>query len=80
MIDPRLQLYSGNTLLRENDNWNGDPLLVSIGNSVGAFEVTNRQSQDAMILMTLQPGSYTAQVSGGNNGTGVALVEVYEVP
>jgi hypothetical protein len=37
------------------------------------------------MLVTLAPGNYTAQVSGNeNNGstspTGVALVEIYEVP
>ena len=26
------------------------------------------------------PGSYTAQVSGLNNATGIALVEIYELP
>jgi hypothetical protein len=28
----------------------------------------------------LPPGTYTAQVTGLNNTTGVALVEIYEVP
>jgi hypothetical protein len=32
------------------------------------------------LLLTLPPGQYTAIVSGGNADTGVALVEVYEVP
>jgi hypothetical protein len=31
-----------------------------------------------MLLLTLPPGSYTAQVTGP--GAGTALVEVYEVP
>lgn len=30
--------------------------------------------------MMLQPGQYSAQVSGVNSTTGVALVEIYEVP
>jgi len=80
LADPRLQLFSGSTLVRENDNWNGDQLLVGLGNTVGAFEIADRQSRDAMLLLTLAPGSYTARVGGANNGTGVALVEVYEVP
>jgi hypothetical protein len=37
-------------------------------------------SKDAALLVTLQPGVYSAQVSGVGNTTGVALVEVYEVP
>lgn len=81
LADPRLQLFAGGgATLRENDNWNGEQLLVNMGNNVGAFEIADRQSRDAMLLVTLPPGSYTAQVSGANNGTGVALVEVYEVP
>ena len=28
---------------------------------------------------TLPPGNYTAQVSGANGSTGVALVEIYEL-
>ena len=37
-------------------------------------------SRDSVLLVTLEPGSYTAQVSGVGNTTGVALVEIYEVP
>jgi hypothetical protein len=47
--------------------------------SVGAFALAT-QSRDAAVLATLPPGSYTVQVSGASGGTGVALVEVYEVP
>ena len=32
------------------------------------------------MVVTLPPGSYTAEVTGANSTTGVALVEVYEVP
>jgi hypothetical protein len=47
--------------------------------SVGAFALAT-QSRDAALVATLPPGSYTAQVSGAGGTTGVALVEVYEVP
>ena len=30
--------------------------------------------------MTLPPGAYSAQLSGANSGTGIGLIEVYEVP
>ena len=36
--------------------------------------------KDAMILVTLPPGGYTAQVSGVATASGIALVEVYEIP
>lgn len=81
LADPRLQLFTGaTTIVRENDNWGGTPLLVDLGRTVGAFEIADRQSRDAMILVTLPPGSYTTQVSGNAGATGVALVELYEVP
>ena len=32
------------------------------------------------LAATLAPGHYTAQVVGVNNATGVALIEVYELP
>ena len=32
------------------------------------------------MVVTLLPGAWTVQVSGASDATGVALVEVYEVP
>jgi nitrogen-specific signal transduction histidine kinase len=32
------------------------------------------------LVATLQPGAYTALLSGTNNGTGLGLVEVYDNP
>ena len=37
-------------------------------------------SADCALVVTLYPGNYTAQISGLNGMTGVAMVEVYEVP
>lgn len=79
MLDPQLALYSGSTKVAENDNWGGDLQLSSAGDSVGAFSPSSATSRDAIILVTLAPGSYTAQVSGVGSG-GLALVEIYEVP
>ena len=45
---------------------------------VGAFSLA-ANSKDAAILVTLEPGAYTAQVSGVGATTGTALVEIYEV-
>jgi hypothetical protein len=46
---------------------------------VGAFSL-DAGSKDAALLLTLAPGVYSAQVTGVNGATGVALVEVYDVP
>ncbi|MCX6933142.1 MAG: hypothetical protein NTZ29_10720 [Verrucomicrobia bacterium] len=40
----------------------------------------NPASRDAALIVTLAPGNYTAQVSGVNDTTGVALIEIYELP
>ena len=47
--------------------------------SVGAFDLP-ATSKDAALIVTLPPGSYTAQISGVNNTTGLAIVEVYDLP
>lgn len=46
--------------------------------SVGAFPLT-ANSADCALVLTLPPGSYTAQVSGVGGATGVALAEVYDL-
>jgi hypothetical protein len=78
--DPQLGLYSGATLLGGNSGWSGNTDIANAAASVGAFAWSNTSSNDSAILVTLPPGAYTAQVSGASGDTGVALVEVYEVP
>lgn len=76
LADPRLELYSNNTLIQSNDNWAAADGATFT--SVGAFSLP-AGSKDAALVATLAPGGYTAQVSGVGGGVGVALVEVYEV-
>jgi hypothetical protein len=83
LATPHLTLYnsSGGTI-RENFAWQtgNDPGIVSEAEaSTGAFAFGNGTA-DTAILVVLPPGTYTAEVSGVNDSTGVALVEVYEVP
>ncbi|HTU03439.1 MAG TPA: immunoglobulin domain-containing protein [Candidatus Sulfotelmatobacter sp.] len=80
LADPKLQLYSGSTVLESNSGWAGVSQISSTAASVGAFPWGSSTSTDSAILVTLPPGPYTAQVSGASGDTGVALVEVYEVP
>ena len=59
-----------------NDNWTAT--LAPTFTQVGAFPLT-AGSRDAALLLTVPAGgTYTIQVSGVNNTTGEALVEVYE--
>ena len=80
LSDPELQLYSGSTLLGMNAGWGGSTEIANAAASVGAFAWTSATSADSALLVTLPPGAYTAQVSGSSGDSGVALVEVYEVP
>ncbi len=81
LADPTLQLLQGTSVVRENDNWevgNSPSIITEASARSGAFALP-AGSKDAVILLTLSPGAYTAQVSGVNNTTGVAIVEVYEI-
>ncbi|MBI5694010.1 MAG: hypothetical protein HZC55_28375 [Verrucomicrobia bacterium] len=75
MADPKLELYQGQAKIGENDNWEAATLATQ--QAVGAFGLP-AGSRDAVLVATLQPASYTVQVTGGT--TGVVLVEVYEAP
>jgi cyclophilin family peptidyl-prolyl cis-trans isomerase len=80
MADPQLTLYDRTQVrIADNDNWGGDPQLTAVGGSVGAFAIGDGASRDAMLVITLEPGDYTAEVTGGGGAGGTALVEVYEV-
>lgn len=84
LADPKLEIFQGGatSAMSTNDNWGTSPnptQIVSAAASVGAFTLT-ADSKDAALLLTLPPGSYTAQVSGIGSTTGLALVEIYEIP
>lgn len=80
LANPKLEIYRDSTKIHENDNWAGAASLANAFAQVGAFRLDNVNSLDAALLVSLPPGSYTAQLSGVNGTTGVGLVEVYEVP
>jgi hypothetical protein len=79
VADPQLTLFSGQSSIGSNDNWGGTAALTAAFTQVGAFALP-ATSRDAAVLVTLQTGAYTVQVNGVGGTTGVAIVEVYEVP
>jgi hypothetical protein len=83
LTQPVLTVFdSTNTSIASNTGWQTgpDPANVSsVGTAVGAFAL-NASNADSALVLTLQPGSYTAQVTGASGTTGIALVEVYQAP
>jgi streptogramin lyase len=78
--DPELELYnSSNVAIGENYGWAGDAEIAAEAASVAAFPWTSTTSNDSALLVTLAPGSYTAQVAGASGDSGIALLEVYEI-
>ncbi len=81
LADPSLSLYdSHSTLLQTNDDWGATAALVDAFTQTGAFKFGTVPTKDAVLLVTLPPGGYTAVVRGANNTSGLALVEIYELP
>jgi sugar lactone lactonase YvrE len=75
LANPMLQLFSGQTQIAANDNWQDAANAATIQSSGFA----PLHPLDSAIYTTLNPGAYTAIVTGVGGGTGVGLVEVFEV-
>ncbi|MEY2507144.1 MAG: hypothetical protein QOH01_1473 [Verrucomicrobiota bacterium] len=73
--DPRIELRNSNgDILAENDNWESSQKA-----EIEATGLQPKDPRESVVVMTnFEPGPYTAIVRG-NNGTGVGLVEIYDV-
>lgn len=67
------------TVVGSNDDWGGATTLAETMHAVG-MSALPAASKDAVLLVELQPGIYTAQITGVGDTTGIALVEIYEAP
>lgn len=82
MADPALELFNNatGTRINTNNDWGGGAALTAAFGKVGAFALFGAGTRDAVLLVTLSPGQYSARVSGADGGGGMVIVEVYEVP
>lgn len=73
--DPTLEVHESNGNVISNDDWqtaaSGEPIPVAL---------QPRDPRESALQLNLAPGSYTAIVRGKGNATGVALVEVFNLP
>ncbi|MBK7660167.1 MAG: PQQ-binding-like beta-propeller repeat protein [Betaproteobacteria bacterium] len=75
LANPVLQLFSGPTPVDANDNWQQAANAATIQSS--GFAPSD--PLESAIYTTLNPGAYTAIVTGANLATGVAIIEVFEI-
>ena len=85
--DTVVKVFRGGTMIAENNDWetpisggaNGAQIAAAIAATGPA--PYDSGSKDAAVLVLLEPGIYTAQVTGANSSAaGTALIEIYEVP
>ena len=77
LADPTLELHNSNgTTLISNDNWQDDPTSAA---ALSANGLALQDSLESGIFTTLSPAAYTAILAGKNGGTGIGLVEVYNI-
>ena len=77
LADPTLELRDSNgALLIADNDWQDDPAQAA-ELTVAGLAPTN--PLESGVAATLPPGLYTALLAGRNNGTGIGLVEVYDL-
>jgi len=76
LADPNVEIFDANgTSIKKNDNHTMDPDAAEIS----AQRLAPSRGLEAATIVTLAPGSYTAIVRGAGTGTGVALVESFNL-
>lgn len=78
LADPQLRIWNGSgQMLDVNDDWQSHPRAAEI--TATGFAPMN--AKESASVLTLAPGTYTATVGGvGTAVSGVAMIEVYELP
>jgi hypothetical protein len=74
LADPTLELFQGDTLLMNNDNWKDMQET-----EIKATGLQPPNDLESAIVATLAPGEYTVILQGQNGGTGIGLVEAYDL-
>ena len=77
LADPTLELRNGDgTLLISNNDWQDNAGQAA---EITAAGLAPSNALESAIAATLSPGAYTALLAGLNDGTGIGLVEVYDL-
>jgi sugar lactone lactonase YvrE len=74
LANPTLDLHNSSSSIVTNDDWKDTQQ-----SAIQATGLAPPNDLESAILITLQPGNYTAILAGKNNTIGVGLVEVYDI-
>jgi hypothetical protein len=74
LADPVLELYQDDVLIMSNDNWRETQESEITGTGLPPTD-----DLESAIVTTLNPGAYTVILRGQNSGTGIGLVEAYDL-
>jgi hypothetical protein len=76
LADPVLELHDSNGVLISNDNWTDDPVTAA---ELFVNGLAPQDGHESGIFVSLPPGQFTVILSGKNNGTGIGLLEIYNL-
>jgi hypothetical protein len=77
LADPTLEMHDSNgTIMISNDDWTSD--VISAG-QLTANGLAPSNPKESGIFTTLPPGAYTAILAGKSGGTGIGLIEIYNL-
>jgi glucose/arabinose dehydrogenase len=78
LVDPTLEVRDNNgAVVIANNNWQDNPSQAA---QISANGLAPASPSESAVATSLVPGTYTAVVAGNGGGTGVGLVEVYNLP
>lgn len=75
LANPTLELHNASQVIATNDDWQ----TAANKQEIIDRKVAPNKTKEAAILVTLSPGSYSAILRGAANGTGIGVVEVYDL-
>ena len=74
LTDPTITVINNSNVVASNDDWRDTQEA-----QIAASGVAPRSDLESAVIAILPPGSYSAVLSGKNGGTGIGLVDVYEL-
>jgi hypothetical protein len=77
LADPTLEMHDANgSIMISNDNWTDDPAAAA---QLTANGLAPQNALESGIFTSLPPGDYTVILADKNGGTGIGLVEIYNL-